>query len=71
MWDMIYAVGIGFSFAVGVGMGAFLCRIATKEGRTETREDWNKHNDVIVGLLTEKNAVLIDMNIAMQELKNR
>jgi len=69
MWDMIYAVGVGFSFAVGVGMGAFLCHIATKGGRVETKEDWNKHNDVIVGLLTEKNAVLIDMNLALQELK--
>jgi len=33
MWDMFYAFGIGISFSVGVVFGAFLSRVATKEGR--------------------------------------
>lgn len=43
MWDMIYAFGIGISFSVGVVFGAALCRMATKEGRKEELEMWNKH----------------------------
>jgi len=43
MWDMIYAFGIGISFSVGVGMGAFLLRVSTKEGRQQEREDWAVH----------------------------
>ena len=47
MWDVIYAFGIGISFSVGVGVGAFLCRVATKEGRDDTREEWKQHQKMV------------------------
>lgn len=47
MWDMLYAFGIGISFSVGICVGAFLCRIATKEGRKDEMEAWKKHREEV------------------------
>ena len=54
MWDLLYAFGIGLAFAVGVGAGAFLCRIVTKEGRIETHEEWKQHNELIINLFSKR-----------------
>lgn len=54
MWDMIYAFGIGISFAVGIGVGALLCRIATEKGRRELSDEMREYNDKVLGVLTER-----------------
>jgi hypothetical protein len=73
MWDMLYAFGIGVSFAIGIAFGAWLSRMATKEGRAEWREETRQHYQTIVGLLMKKNKVLEAMLVTMQGMdsKNR
>jgi hypothetical protein len=44
---MLYSFGIGLSFAVGVGLGAFLCTIATRRGREEFKRDVLDHNKMV------------------------
>jgi hypothetical protein len=43
MHQMIYAFGIGLSFAVGIFTGAFLCTVATRKGRDEFKHDVLDH----------------------------
>ena len=71
MWDMLYAFGVGVSFAVGIAFGAWLSRMATKEGRAEWREETRQQHETIVGLLTKKNEVLEAMLVAMQGIDSR
>jgi len=47
MWDMIYSFGIGISFAVGVGLGAYLCRVSTKKCLKEDMDYWKKHQEKV------------------------
>ena len=47
MWDMLYAMGIGISFSVGIVAGATLCRLATKEGRKEEAAEWKAYRDIV------------------------
>lgn len=68
MWDMLYAFGIGTSFAVGIAFGAWLSRMATKEGRAEWREETRQQHETIVSLLTKKNEVLEAMLATMQSM---
>lgn len=73
MWDMLYAFGIGTAFAVGIAFGAWLSRMATKEGRAEWREEMRQQHETIVGLLAKRNEVLESMLVTMQgmDTKNR
>jgi hypothetical protein len=71
MWDMPYTFGIGTSFAVGIAFGAWLSRMATKEGRAEWREESRRQHETIVGLLTKKNDVLEAMLVTMQGMDSR
>ena len=66
MWDMLYALGIGLAFSVGVGTGAFLCRIATKEGRDDTREEWIQHQKIVEDRLA---SYVLNTEIMAQQLK--
>lgn len=43
MIDILHSFGAGIAFAVGVTVGAILCRIATREGRKEITDDWKQH----------------------------
>lgn len=64
MLDMLYAFGIGVSFAVGIAFGAWLSRMANKEGREEMRQQ----SEITVNLLTKKNEILESMLVAMESM---
>lgn len=66
MWDMLYAFGIGTSFAVGIAFGSWLSRMAAKEGRAKWREETRQQHETIVGLLMKKNEVLEAMLMTMK-----
>lgn len=54
MWDMLYAFGIGISFVFGVGMGAFLFLLASKDNRKELTEETRVYNTKVLEVLTER-----------------
>lgn len=43
MWDVFHSFAAGITFAVGVCVGAYLCRLATREGRKEEAEEIKQH----------------------------
>lgn len=43
MWDVFHSFSAGIMFAVGVCVGAYLCRLATREGRKEETEEIKQH----------------------------
>ena len=47
MVDIIYTFGIGISFALGIGIGAYLCRLAILQGRKDVDEGIVFHNKMV------------------------
>ncbi len=47
MLDLIYALGVGFSFSIGVGFGALLCRHASKSALKNDSDEWKMHREQV------------------------
>ncbi len=47
MIDILHSFGAGIAFAVGVTVGAVLCRIASAEGRKEITREWKEHQNKV------------------------
>ena len=55
--NLIYACGLGIAFSVGVGVGAWLCRVALQQGldasRKLTLETYKRTEDRLEGYVVQ------------------
>ncbi len=71
MWETLYAFGIGLAFSVGVGTGAYLIRMASKDDRTEDLEVWKKHREEVEIRLGKQVACAFAMADSLKKLADR